>query len=248
MLQEERYEKILEKLAEKGVVKSMELSEMLNVSESTIRRDINELRDMGKLKKVFGGAVPVKKNIHTEEEDITSKAAVHVAEKDAIGKYAAGLIKDNDLVFIDAGTTTERMLDHLDNRTAIYMTNGITHAKILAQRGFKVNVIGGTVKAATLAIVGITAVKAIENFNFTKCFIGANGIDLEKGITTPDPDEAMIKNEVIKHSSEAYILADSSKFDQIFAVTFAKPDEACIITDKLINSLYKKQGSVREAK
>ena len=78
MLQEERFNKILEELAENGAVKNIELSRKLNVSESTIRRDINELDELGELKKVFGGAVGIKKHVNTREEDIVTKAAVHV--------------------------------------------------------------------------------------------------------------------------------------------------------------------------
>ena len=242
MLQEERFNKILEELAENGAVKNIELSRKLNVSESTIRRDINELDELGELKKVFGGAVGIKKHVNTREEDIVTKAAVHVEEKDIIAKYAAGFICDDDSVFIDAGTTTERMTDYITNRKATYMTNGIVHAQKLAQRGFRVNIVSGAVKKVTLSV------KSLSNLNFTKCFMGANGIDLEKGFTTPDMDEAMIKEEVVNRSNDVFVLADSSKFGQVSAVTFAKLKGKCIITNKLDNDLYRKYAVVKEAK
>ena len=248
MLQEERFNKILEELAENGAVKNIELSRKLNVSESTIRRDINELDELGELKKVFGGAVGIKKHVNTREEDIVTKAAVHVEEKDIIAKYAAGFICDDDSVFIDAGTTTERMTDYITNRKATYMTNGIVHAQKLAQRGFRVNIVSGAVKKVTLSVIGVNAVKSLSNLNFTKCFMGANGIDLEKGFTTPDMDEAMIKEEVVNRSNDVFILADSSKFGQVSAVTFAKLKGTCIITNKLDNDLYRKYAVVKEAK
>ena len=111
MLQEERFNKILEELAENGAVKNVDLSRSLGVSESTVRRDINELDEMGKLKKVFGGAIGLKRPVNTKEDDVVTKASAHVREKDAIARYAAGLIRDDDAVFIDAGTTTERMTE-----------------------------------------------------------------------------------------------------------------------------------------
>ena len=77
--------------------------------------------------------------------------------------------------------------------------------------------------------------------------MGANGIDLEKGFTTPDMDEALIKEEFVNHSNDVYILADSSKFDQVFAVTFTKLKGKCIITDQLDNDLYRKHAIVKEA-
>lgn len=246
MLQEERFNRILAELSEKGAVKNIRLAGMLNVSESTIRRDINELDDMGKLKKVFGGAMRIKKDVNTMEEDVVTKSSAHTGEKERIARYAAGLINDNDSVFIDAGTTTEKMIDHIDNTSATYMTNGILHAQKLAQKGMDVSVVCGRVKGKTLSVIGTRAVKSIENCNFTKCFMGTNGMDLEKGFTTPDLDEAMVKEEVIKRSNTSYVLADSSKFDQVFAVTFAILKGTCIITDRLNNDLYREYAEIKE--
>ena len=248
MLQEERFNKIWAELSEKGAVKNIRLAEMLNVSESTIRRDINELDDMGRLRKVFGGAMRIEKDVNTLEEDIITKSSVHVDEKELIARYAAGLIDDNDSVFIDAGTTTEKMVEHIENHTATYMTNGIIHAQKLAQKGMDVSVVCGRVKGKTLSVIGARAVKSIQSYNFTKCFMGVNGIDVSKGFTTPDLDEAMIKEEVVKRSHTSYILADSSKFDQIFAVTFAKLKGSCIITDTLNNDLYREYAVIKEVK
>ena len=105
MLQEERFNKILAELSEKRAVKNIRLAEMLNVSESTIRRDINELDDMGILIKVFGVAMLIEKDVNTLEEDIITKSSVHVDEKELIARYAAGLIDDNDSVFIAVSYT-----------------------------------------------------------------------------------------------------------------------------------------------
>lgn len=199
-----------------------------------------------KRRKVFGGAIGLKRPVNTKEDDVVTKASAHVREKDAIARYAAGLIRDDDAVFIDAGTTTERMTEYIANKNAVYMTNGILHAQKLAQRGFKVNIVSGMIKKATLSIVGAGAAKSLSNLNFTKCFMGANGIDLEKGFTTPDMDEALIKEEIVNHSNDVYILADSSKFEQVFAVTFTKLKGKCIITDRLDNDLYRKHAIVKE--
>ena len=246
MLQEERFNKILEELAESGAVKNIELSRKLNVSESTIRRDINELDELGELKKVFGGAVGIKKHVNTREEDIITKAAVHVEEKDIIAKYAAGFICDDDSVFIDAGTTTERMTDYITNRKATYMTNGIVHAQKLAQRGFRVNIVSGAVKKVTLSVIGVNAVKSLSNLNFTKCFMGTNGIDTESGFTTPDIGEAAVKTAVMKKSYVSFVLADHTKFGLVSPVTFADIEEACVITDRLEGEHYRRYTVIKE--
>ncbi len=281
MLQEERFNLILQELAQNGAVKNINLAQTLNVSESTVRRDINELGEMGKLKKVFGGAVRLENPIDAAQDsapvnpadsvkpaglselsepagsevpergfgsgDIAARAALHAEEKSVIAKYAAGFICDDDSVFIDAGTTTAHMIDYIDNRKAAYMTNGIIHAQRLARRGFNVNMVSGSVKGTTLSVIGVNAVKSLYNLNFTKCFMGASGIDIERGFTTSDMDEAMIKEEVVSRSGSVYILADSSKFGRVSSVTFARLKETCIITDKLENDIYRKYAVIHEA-
>lgn len=246
MLHEERHNHILSEIAVKGAVKVNELAKLLNTSESTIRRDITELDEAGKLKKVFGGAVALERNIKTVAEDMVSKANVRVKEKDSIARYAASLLNDNDFVFIDAGTTTERMIDYIDNKTVTFVTNGITHGKKLSERGLKVYMTGGKLKTDTWSIVGVEAVSFLHKCNFTKCFMGANGIDPERGFTTPNMDEALVKAEAMKRSNVVYILADGSKFGCISAASFGKLGDACVITDQLNNPEFRRYTIVKE--
>ena len=91
---------------------------------------------MGRLKRVFGGAVSISSDMASRETDVASRAQIQVAEKDKIARYAATMINENDFVFIDAGTTTDRMIDYLDKKNVTYVTNGIVHAKKMIQRGF----------------------------------------------------------------------------------------------------------------
>ena len=246
MLQEERYQVILRELSAHGAVKVAELSILLGASQSTIRRDIAELDRTGRLKKVFGGAVETERHIKTVEEDMKTKTLVRVTEKETVARYAAALIEDNDFIFIDAGTTTERMIDFVDNHTATYVTNGITHAQKLAGRGFKVHLTGGQLKPVTLSIVGGETISFLRRYNFTKSFMGVNGIDIQRGFTTPDVEESMVKEEVLRRTSAAYMLADSSKFGCVSAATFGNLEDGCIITDRLSDQIYKKYTAVRE--
>lgn len=248
MLQEERFDKILSEVSSKGAVKVAQLAELMSTSESTIRRDINELDAAGKLRKVFGGAVHIDKGILTVDADVRTKSYKQVKEKEEIAKYAASLIEDHDVVFLDAGTTTERMIDFLNNRTVVYVTNSVTNVQKLAQRGFTVYVTGGTLKLHTQALVGPSALSFISNFNFTKCFVGANGIDIQRGYTTPNMDEAAIKKVVIENSQNVYVTADSTKFGVVSAVTFSPIEKAKIITDILPDQEYSKHTLVVEAK
>lgn len=238
MLQKERHDKILAKLKRTHAVKVTSLAKEMGISESTIRRDINELDQMGRLKRVFGGAVSISSDMASRETDVASRAQIQVAEKDKIARYAATMINENDFVFIDAGTTTDRMIDYLDKKNVTYVTNGIVHAKKMIQRGFNVYMIGGLLRPSTEAAVGAAAIEAIRQYNFTKCFMGTNGIDPERGFTTPDIGEAAIKTAAMKQSYISFVLADHTKFGLISSITFAQVDEACIITDKAENEQY----------
>ena len=130
MLQEERFKYILDELMRRNAVKVGNLAEELDTSESTIRRDINELDEAGKLRKVFGGAVSLGNSVNTIDTDMATKQSKNTEQKDSIAKYAASLIHNDDFVFIDAGTTTEHMIQYIDPsvaESAFFVTNGITH-------------------------------------------------------------------------------------------------------------------------
>jgi len=230
----------------KGAVKVTRLAKELVISESTIRRDIIELDHMGKLKKVFGGAVSCDSYLTSKETDVKTRAVFSVTEKDSIAKYAASLIEANDFVYVDAGTTTEKLIDFLPDNAATYVTNGLSHALALTRNGHRVYLLGGKVNVSTEAVIGAEALAALTKYNFTKCFLGTNAVDLEHGFTTPNVEEAAVKAHAAKRSSIVYVLADSRKFETVAPVTFLEIEEAWIITDQLSNIEYKSRTEVIE--
>ena len=247
MLTEERYAVILEQVRQNKSVKLPELCELLGASESTIRRDLTELDERGLVKKVHGGAISIEEgSFNSIEPDVESKSKMFTEEKSAIARYAASLVEDGDFVFIDAGTTTEKMIDFLPQKDVTFVTNAFVHAKKLAQKGYKVYIPAGEIKVTTEAIVGAECVISLQNYNFTKSFLGANAISLSGGISTPDYNEASVKSAVVQNSQNAYILADHSKFDQITSVTFAKLGRVKIITDKLLDKRYVTRSDIKE--
>lgn len=247
MLTEERHNKIIEMLGLQGAVTVPEIAKELNISESTVRRDLISLDRMGKLKKVHGGATAVEERISVIEPDFETKLALNVEEKTAIGRVAAAYIQNSDFVFIDAGTTTAAMIEFIpDSIKATFVTNGIVHARMLVRKGLKVYIAGGRIKPLTEAIVGAESINNIKNYNFTKAFIGTNGIDINVGYTTPDIEEALLKAEVIKRAFVPYILADSSKFGKMSAVTFSELKRCCIVTDELTHPEYREQTVIKE--
>ena len=232
MLTQDRYRAILDLLEEKNSVTVSELTKLLDSSESTIRRDLSALDEMGKLTKVFGGATSITRNEGVFEDAVSNRETVMSDEKDAVAEYCAKLIHDSDFVYIDAGTTTLKLVDHITNTNATYVTNGITHARMLIHKGMQTYIVGGKINC----------------FNFTKAFMGANGIDIGSGFTTPDIEEGLIKETAINKSYMAFVLADHSKFRRVYSVTFAPLQKCCIITDKLPTPDFSQATVIKEVK
>lgn len=246
MLTEERHKLILDELRRNSVVYVSELVKMLDTSESTIRRDLTFLNSEGKLKKVHGGATLLEREFNTKDDYVSIRENLNMEDKAIIAKYAATLVKKDDFVYIDSGTTTNLMIDYLEEKNAVYVTNGINQAKRLISKGFRTYIIGGELKSSTEAIVGVEAINSLKKYNFTKGFFGTNGIYEYRGYTTPDMREALVKEEAIKRTRNPFILADKTKFNEISCITFAELDEAVIITTKLEDTRYYDETKVVE--
>ena len=246
MLTQERYQSILSIVNDKKAVTVTELAAVLNISESTVRRDLTALDELGKLKKVFGGATSITKLEGVFEDNVSLRETMMSAEKTEIARYSATLINDSDFVFIDSGTTTSRLIDFIENNKATYVTNGIVHARKLVQKGLNAYMIGGKVKPATEAVVGAEGISNLRNFNFSKAFMGTNGIDIAAGFTTPDIEEAMMKEAAVNRSYMAFVLADHTKFRRVFSVTFSQLKKCCVITDNLPDSRFAKETVIKE--
>ena len=242
MLSQDRQSLILDIIKEQGSITVTRLTEILETSESTVRRDLSYLANKGKINKVHGGATAISQEFIKLEDNIEEKLTKNTDEKSKIAQYAASQVQDDDFVFIDAGTTTLLMTTFIKNSKATFVTNGIDHAK----NGCNVIVLGGKLKQSTEAIIGLVAAKNLQNYSFTKAFIGANGISEKQGYTTPDTEEAMLKAVTIEKSFVTYVLADSSKFDKVSAVSFGSIDCACIVTDKCPNAKLKKLTVIKE--
>ena len=162
MLTQDRYRAILDLLEEKNSVTVSELTKLLDSSESTIRRDLSALDEMGKLTKVFGGATSITRNEGVFEDAVSNRETVMSDEKDAVAEYCAKLIHDSDFVYIDAGTTTLKLVDHITNTNATYVTNGITHARMLIHKGMQTYIVGGKIKPLTDIEEGLIKETAIN--------------------------------------------------------------------------------------
>ena len=244
MLTEERFTRILSILESMGSVTVQQLMTELDASESTIRRDLNTLDANGQLIKVHGGAILKNTSYSTEDDEVMQRKERNKDAKEEIAKYAATLIKPGDFVYIDAGTTTDMMIDFITTRQAVFVTMQ-SHMQKLAQKGCTVYILGGEFKTVTEAIVGEEAVSSVEKYNFTKGFWGANGISVQLDFHT-GAEGSTRKKRSMENCRECYILADDSKFNQISSVTFAPFESAKVITTGLTKPAYRKCKNVIE--
>jgi DeoR family fructose operon transcriptional repressor len=235
VLTPERHRIILELLESKQVIKLQELVEATNSSESTIRRDLDQLEKNKKLKRVHGGASLLRQK--GEELSITEKSTKNLQEKDGIARYAAGLIKDGDCIYLDAGTTIFQMIQYIEAKDIKVVTNGLTHLEALLEKNITTFLIGGFIKKKTKALVGSGAIDGINQFRFDKSFIGVNGIHLDYGYTTPDPEEATVKNLALHLGQKTYVLADHTKFHEVTFSKVADLNQAIIITNEIDNEI-----------
>ena len=196
---------------------------------------------------MFGGAIALRTaQIVNKELSMVQKKDLQTAEKQAIARYAASLIERDDCVYLDAGTSTGWMIEYIRETQATYVTNALSHAKRLADKGFHVILIGGEPKSSTDAIVGAEAVMNLQKYHFSKGFFGTNGVEQNGGFTTPDAREAMVKQTAVKNTQLAnrYFLATSSKFGKVYAVTFAGFEGGVILTEASVQESLPKSVRV----
>lgn len=246
MLAEERYAEILRIVNEQKTVTVQDLTEILDTSESTIRRDLTILHKKGSLNKVHGGATAVSMESATKDAALSVRFDLNREEKVLIGKYAATLVEKEDFVYLDSGSSVGAMIDYITETDAVYVTNAVGHALKLLKKGCKVFLLGGELKEVTEAIVGAEAVESLKKYNFTKGFFGTNGVHLLSGYTTPDITEALVKEKALQQCRKVYVLADSTKIGQTSSVTFGEFEEAQVLTTRLKDNSYKKCEQIQE--
>ena len=238
MLAEQRARAILEQIAQHQTVSVTDLCQTTGASEATIRRDLNALARQGRLVKIHGGATSLEEEeFLAREPDLATKQR-YAREKERIARYAASLVGDDDVVYLDTGTTVLHMASHLKDSKALFVTSSIDFAGMLSAFECRVYVLGGALKPGTVDIVGAEALNAIRRYNFTKVFLGTSGVSLSQGFTTPDPEAAALKALAAARAQSAYMLAESCKFGRVTAAAILPLDGAQIITDRLPDRKY----------
>lgn len=248
MLAEERFGMILQQLVGQGTVTVQHLCETLGASESTIRRDLAVLHSQGRLVKVHGGATLPEQQFLADEPSMTAKEEQAVRQKQSVGAAAAAMIGAGDFVYIDAGSTTLQLVRALGGPAlrAGYVTNGIAHARALAQKGCRVWLPAGQIRPNTEAIAGADTLLSLKKYNFTKAFLGANGVALREGFTTPDVEEANVKAMASARARESWFLVDDTKFGKVYAAVIRELPGASLLTNRCPDERYKQNTTVKE--
>lgn len=227
----DRWIEISEYLKEKKYASVDELMEMFQLSRSTVRRTLIAMEERNLLKRVRGGAEIIDNEEEALPKDFRESFNEKKEEKIKIAQKAAELIEDNDVIFIDSGSTCYYMIDNIKAKNITVVTNGILHIQKLMSMGINTYILGGYAKPEKNLIIGEDIVKKISSMNFDKAFLGTMGIDSRSGFTTMMLEDGEVKKAVIKSSDLCYILADTSKFNVRKFYTYGDFSQATIITN-----------------
>jgi DeoR family fructose operon transcriptional repressor len=210
----QRQQAILHALATSGRIDVAEMAEELSVTGETVRKDLIVLERQGQLRRVHGGAIPVRGLIF--EPDVSARIQ-YAEEKRRIAKAAVAHLPQTGTILIDAGSTTGRLADLIPpDRQLTVFTNTLPIALALASKAnITVHTLGGRVRSRTLAEVDNWATRTLNEINVDVAFLGANGISLDRGLTTPDPAEAAIKHLMLGRARQRILLSDHSKIGQV---------------------------------
>jgi DeoR/GlpR family transcriptional regulator of sugar metabolism len=233
---ESRISLIAEKLEKHGNVEVKTLSREFQVSEKTIRQDLEKMEKMGLLKRVHGGAVSINKN--SVDAYSHSARTVGLPSKERIARKAYDYLRSIGTVgivcFVDAGTSTYEFARLLRNLTNIVITNDLFIASLLSSSEESIHVTGGhIVNNVNQYLVGPDALEMIEKHSAKICFLGATAISLTGGFMTQTNEDAQIKKAMMANSEIKVCLADHSKFEKTSFVKYAQANEFdVIITDE----------------
>lgn len=230
---EPRQEKIIELLREELFVDIRTLTERLDVSVATVRRDLADLEGAGRLRRTHGGAVAI--NQVAWDPANADRAVSHLAEKMVIAEAAAGMIAEGDTVLLDAGTTALEVAKKLSMRTGLtFISNGVDIvAELIRGEANTVYSVGGEYAPINRSFRGPLAECFIRQFNVDKVILNAASIDLDRGlIFTGSPVNASIQQAMVEVAGQVIIVADHSKFTKSsFSVVAKLTDVGVVVTD-----------------
>lgn len=231
MLAHQRQARILEEVRRAGGMRVSELTGLLQVSDMTVRRDIEQLASDGLVQKVHGGAV-LRSNV-TEEPGFLAKSVLEQGAKRAIAARAAELVRPDTAIAVSAGTTTWAMAEHLATRRGLtVLTNSTAIGETIATLGDSAQVtviLTGGVRTPSAALVGPVAELSINSLYVDQLFLGVHGMDVRAGLTTPNLAEAETNRALIQRARTIIVLADSTKWGTVGLAQFGALSVADVV-------------------
>lgn len=230
---EERRRRILEMLSRDSRVLVSDLAERFGVSQATLRNDLRELEAAGLLRRTHGGAVAVDSLVTEPSADAAQ--SVNGSAKVAIGRRAAELVHEGDVIFCDSGSTTAELVRQLPPMSDLTIITNDFNVALMAERrlaGCSIVFIGGTVRNGFHYTTGSVAVERVGRLFASTAFVAANAFSFERGFTTHAVEVAAYKRKLIEHAEKTCMLMDSSKVGTVAMVTFAQlGDVSVLVTD-----------------
>lgn len=220
-----RQREILELARKNGKVTVDGLASQYDVTVQTIRRDLSDLAETGRLERVHGGAVIPSGVVNIVYEE---RRRLNDAGKKAIGEKCAGAISEGASVFLNIGTTTEAVArELLDHENLLVVTNNLNIANILAaNHSCEIILAGGILRRADGGIVGGMTVEMVKQFKFDYCVLGCSAIDADGDLLDFDGQEVMVSNTAIQRSRKVMVVADHLKFERTAPLTICTLGDA----------------------
>lgn len=208
----ERHNHILENLTDQGYVTVSGLSEELDVSEVTIRRDLRLLEERNLLYRTHGGANPTNHLVY--DRPVQEKAKQYADQKRRIGQAAAALVEDNDFLIFASGTTVHAVSRHLRNRRNLTVVTSAMNVamELLPLPEVEIIMLGGVVRHTSTSVIGPHAEAVMAQHACRKLFLGVDGFDVDHGLTTTNAYEAHLNQVMIEAAQRVIVVTDSSKF------------------------------------
>jgi len=212
----ERREQIIQRLRQQGSVQVNDLSGLFGVSTVTIRNDLAFLEKQGIAVRAYGGALICDSNMPGTEPSVEDKSSLNTAVKRSIANAAVELIKPGHRVILDSGTTTYEIARLMRQHTdVIAMTNGMNVANaLLESEGVELLMTGGHLRRQSQSFYGDQAEQSLQNYHFDILFLGVDAIDLERGVSTHNEDEARLNRRMCEVAERIVVVTDSSKFNR----------------------------------
>lgn len=231
MLGIERRKEIMEKLKKDHRVLVSELSDLFNVTEETIRRDLDKLESEDLIRRNYGGAVL--NDYISEDLSFLRRSAINSKEKELIAQKAMNFINDNSSIMMDSSTTGLALLNRLRIRSNItIITNSIRLAYDFTNSQFHIISTGGSLRAKSFALTGSVTCNTLKNYYVDFAILSCKGIDIDKGVMESNEEESIVKQIMIEQAQKVILLVDHSKFNKVsFAKTCDFSSISILVTD-----------------